>query len=265
MIVFSAITPHPPILIPAIGDANLRFVEKTIKSMVRLSEELYASNPETIIIITPHGQILPDAFSINMAQQFEVNFKDFGDLKTSIKFPGDVRLIHHYKEILEAQLPIVLVNQPLLDHGAGVPLYFFAQGLDNTKIKIVPMAPSLASNEEHYQFGMKLQEDIINDTRRIAVIASGDLSHRLSEAAPAGFSHWAKKFDETIINKIKHKDNNGIIKLDNDFTEEVGECGLRPIITLLGILNSVTYQPEIYSYEAPFGVGYLTVNMKLAR
>lgn len=134
--------------------------------------------------------------------------------------------------------------------------------MDNEKIKIVPIGYSMLDYKTHYEFGRQLQEDMINDTKRIAIIASGDLSHRLTPDAPAGYSHWAKKFDETIVKKIQKKDVKGILNLDSDFVEEAGECGLRSLIILLGILNSMNYKPEVYSYEGPFGVGYLTVNFK---
>jgi len=263
MIVFSAITPHPPLLIPEIGKKNLRFVKKTSAAMDRLSQDIYAAKPDTIVIISPHGPLLADAFAINMSPEFEIQFKEFGDLATKIKLKGDVGAIHHYKEILEDKMPVVLVNQPELDHGAGVPLYFLTQGLDKKKIKLVPISYSLLDYESHYKFGIKLQADILNDTKRIAIIASGDLSHRLSPDAPAGYSHWAKKFDETIVKKIKAKDGQGLLKLDADFIEEAGECGLRSIIILMGMLNSINFQPEIYSYEGPFGVGYMVANLKL--
>jgi len=263
MIVFSAITPHPPILVPSIGKDNLKFVKTTISNMEELNKDLYASKPDTIIVISPHGQILSDAFAINMSPEFIIGFKDFGDLTTKISVPGDVGLIHHYKEILEDKMPVVLINQKELDHGVSVPLSFLIKGMDLKQIKIIPISYSMLDYPTHYEFGRKLQEDMINDTKRIAIIASGDLSHRLTKDAPAGYSHWAKKFDETLIQKIKEKDNNSLMALDPDFIEEAGECGLRSIIILLGMLNSISYTPEILSYEAPFGVGYLVAKFKL--
>ncbi|MBU0598321.1 AmmeMemoRadiSam system protein B [Patescibacteria group bacterium] len=264
MLVFSAITPHPPIIIPEIGKQNLRFIEKTVKSMERLAEDIYAAKPDTIIIISPHGPMLSDAFAINMSPQFTISFKNFGDLSINLTINGDVGLIHHYKEIMETKIPVVLANQAELDHGAGVPLYFLTKNLDKKKIKIVPISFSMLDYQSHYEFGRKLQEDILNDTKRIAVIASGDLSHRLTKDAPAGFSHWAEKFDKTIIEKVTNQDHNGLKSLDEDFIEEAGECGLRSIIILQGILNSIKYKTDIYSYEGPFGVGYLVANLKLS-
>ncbi len=263
MIVFSALVPHPPIIIPEIGKDNYRFLEKTANSIKRLNEDLYASKPDSIIIISPHGPMQPEAFSLNMSPEFEINFEEFGDLKTKIQVPGDIGLIHHYKELLEAKMPVVLTHKIKLDYGAGIPLYYFRETIKENNTKIIPIYYSLLDYQQHFEFGRKLQEDIINDTKRIAIISSGDLSHRLTEDSPAGYSHWAKKFDQTIQNKIISKDTKGLLNLDSDFIEEVQECGLRSLIILLGMMNSISYIPEVYSYEGPLGVGYLTVNFKI--
>jgi len=54
-----------------------------------------------------------------------------------------------------------------------------------------------------------------------------------------------------------------IANLDHELIEKAAQCGYRSILILLGVLNNVSYQTEILSYEAPFGVGYLVANLKL--
>ncbi|GAI58233.1 unnamed protein product, partial [marine sediment metagenome] len=51
----------------------------------------------------------------------------------------------------------------------------------------------------------------------------------------------------------------------DDMFPEAGECGLRSFCFLLGILEAsgIAWQPEILSYQGPFGVGYLVANFKL--
>ncbi len=39
--------------------------------------------------------------------------------------------------------------------------------------------------------------------------------------------------------------------------KKAGECGMRSIAMLLGVINEVDLKPNILSYEGPFGVGYL--------
>ena len=60
------------------------------------------------------------------------------------------------------------------------------------------------------------------------------------------------------------KDIKNFLRLDEMFPE-AGECGLRSFSFLLGILeeSGLDWQPEILSYEGPFGVGYLVINFVL--
>ncbi|MFA6908825.1 MAG: AmmeMemoRadiSam system protein B [Patescibacteria group bacterium] len=263
MLVFAAITPHPPIAIPSIGKENLRYVAKTTTAFHQLAEEIYASQPDTIIIISPHGTMLQNAFTLNVVPQFSVDFKEFGDLTTAFTVLGDTGFSHHIKEGVETQLPVVLASQERLDHGVGVPLYFLTENLNREKTRVIPISFSLLDLENHFKFGRALQDKILNDTRRVAVIASGDLSHRLSETSPAGFSPAGKKFDDAILSLLYDNKIKEILSFDRDIIEEAAECGLRSIVILLGILNSIRSEIQVLSYEAPFGVGYLTANFKI--
>lgn len=54
MIVYGLISPHPPIIIPSIGGANLSRVSNTITAMEQASAELGQAAPQELIIIAPH-------------------------------------------------------------------------------------------------------------------------------------------------------------------------------------------------------------------
>lgn len=263
MLVFAAITPHPPILLPTIGKDNIRFLEKTSAAYRELGENLYAAQPDTIIIISPHGTMLQNAFSVNVMPSFHITFQEFGDLLTKFDIAGDVGLSHHIKEKIETKIPIVLTSQVELDHGVGIPLYFLTENLDRQKTKLIPISFSLLDLDTHFEFGRSLQEEILNNTKRIAVVASGDLSHRLSQHSPAGFSSRAKEFDNQLTALLTGGQASEVLHMDRGLIEDAAECGLRSIVILLGILNSVRTVPQVLSYEAPFGVGYLTVNYRI--
>lgn len=156
----------------------------------------------------------------------------------------------------------------MLDHGCGVPLYLLTSYLNNTvaqavPLKIIPIYYSGLNLDAHFKFGQLLKREILFSKNRIAVIASGDLSHRLSKDAPAGFSPVGAKFDKKIINYLKYKKTQEILKINNKIINEAGECGLKSIIILLGILDEIKFEPDLLSYESPFGIGYLTMNFKL--
>jgi len=218
-------------------------------------------NPDVILIISPHGPLFADAFSINLSEKYIGNFQQFGDFSTELEFKGNLGFAYKIREKLETKLPVIIVNEEKLDHGTLVPLYYLTQKLKN--FSIIPIGYSLLDYQKHLEFGKIIKEEILKSNKKIAVIASGDLSHRLTFDAPAGYSPKGKIFDEQLIKFLKNKATNSILKMDPKLIEEAGECGLRSIIILLGILQDLNYQPEILSYEGPFGVGYLVMNFKL--
>lgn len=260
-LVFAAITPHPPILIPEIGKENIEQVAKTKKALEELEQDLYAAKPDVIIVISPHGELAADAFTINIADHYHINFEGFGNFSVKLDFKGETVLMVAAKEALNQKIPVGVISNPNLDHGIGVPLYYLARHLP--EVSLVPIYFSFLDNLSHFEFGKGLKETISNSNKRIAVIASGDMSHCLSKNAPAPFNPAGKKFDEKITQLLEKGDSQSIINMDQQLVRDSAQCGLRSILILLGILNGINYSTEILSYEAPFGVGYLVANFKL--
>jgi aromatic ring-opening dioxygenase LigB subunit len=280
MLTFASITPHPPLIIPTIGKPeDLKLVQNTVKAMEKLAGIFNNSEVETLILISPHGPLQFDQFTINKALSFEGHFKNFGDFETEIIFRNDLRLVQEIeKNLKEQKIPVRSVDLIELDHGSLVPLYYLSlpsskksSGEDKNKtpdFKLIHLAFSLLDFKTHFEVGKILKKAIdsyslIRANKRIGIVASGDLSHRLLPDAPGGFSPEGKKFDKKLISLIEKKDVKGILNLDPDFVEAAGECGFRSILILLGALNGLNWKPEILSYEGPFGVGYLVVNFKL--
>ncbi len=261
MLKFACICPHPPLLIPNVGQENLKTVAASKQALEKLEAEFYQLKTDTLLIISPHGELAADAFTINQAAELTVNFTQFGDLSTKLEFKNNLAFGYRLRENLETKMPILLINVPKLDHGAGVPLYYLTQHLKD--LKIVPLGYSLLPLETHFQFGKQVQELVFQSNENIGIIASGDLSHCLTPEAPAGYSPRGKEFDNLFIKLLKEKSVKGILNLDKDLIEEAGECGLRSFVILLGILDGINYNVEILSYEGPFGVGYLVANFKL--
>lgn len=260
-LVFAGITPHAPILIPNIGKENLQKIDATAKAMEKMEQELYAAKPDTIIVISPHGEVLIDAFLFNLCDKYESDFGQFGDFATRLKFKSDLKFIEHLKTVIKDEIPLTMTSEPKLDHGATVPLYYLTKHLPQTTI--IPLSYSLLDYPTHIRFGELLKDQIFNTNERIAVVASGDLSHRLTKESPAGYSARGKEFDQKLVELLRNKDVEGILKLDPKLIEEAGECGLRSILILLGIIKNINCQADILSYEGPFGVGYLVANFKL--
>ncbi len=261
MIKFACITPHPPILIPSIGKENLAYLEKTKNSLEELAKNAKEKKIKTLIIISPHGQIEKDYFTINASPDFEVNFENFGDFSTKFNAKSDTGLIYGIKEELEEKNLIKTIGNSLLDHGSAVPLYYFIQELKD--VNIVPIYYSDLNLEENYNFGKELKKLLARYKKNIGIIASGDLSHRLNKNAPAGYSPRGAKFDKKLIDLLKNKKSQDILEMDEELIHEAGECGLRSIAVLLGLMEDIEYDPKLLSYEGPFGVGYLTMDFEI--
>ena len=256
-LVFASIVPHSPLLIPEIGKENFQKLKKTSDSFEVIKKELEDSKAETLIIILSYEEIQSDSFLMNLCPEFTYNFKDFGNLTINSKIKGDIGLAHKIRESLETKAPLQMTSNDVLNYGSSVPIYLLTKDLPD--LKIVPIYNSKLNNLAHFKFGQLLKREIGLRKRKIAIIASGDLSHRLTEDSPAGYSPHGKEFDETMIKLIQSRDNKKIINLNNDLIKDSAECGLKSILIFNGIIDGIQYKPKILSYEAPFGVGFLTV------
>lgn len=263
-IITAALVPHPPLLIPEIGKENWKLLEKTYNSYKSIEEDIYAGQVETVVIISAHGPEQEQAFGINIGEMFNVSFKEFGDFSDKISAKGDVALAQTLKEELSDEVNVDLVNKVELDHGVGVPLYLLVGYPPNKpeflkKLKILPIYFSGADLNANYEFGQRLRRQLQITDKRIAVLASGDLSHCLTKNAPGGYSTKGAKFDKKIIEILKKGNFKEVMEIKENIIKEAKSCGLKPITILAGMLETIECRPELLSYEYPFGVGYLTM------
>lgn len=261
-LVFAGISAHTPLLMPTIGKEGLAIIEKTRNALQQLERELYVAQPETIIVITPHGDALPDALSINLNSKYVTNFEKFGDLVTKLEWKSEIMLIDRFREdFKEKHLPLVLGSSEYVDYGTAIPLYYLTQHLP--QIRVIPLITSQLDMKTHYTFGKELKDEIMGSTKRVAVIASADLSHRVGENSPAGLSAKGVAFDEKIIDIVAKHDPVGIMDVDEPWINEAQACGAKVIATLCGLLDDIRHEAKVLSYEKPFGVGYLVAQMKI--
>ncbi|MFP4198960.1 MAG: AmmeMemoRadiSam system protein B [Halanaerobium sp.] len=265
----AALLPHPPIVIEEIGGRELKKAEKTVQGFKKTAAEIvkFKDELDLIVFITPHGPVFRSTASLIIKDQLEGDFGDFGFPKLKFEEKSDTnfaeKLISNSKEKDLALQPLRkkdLENYGIdqeLDHGIMVPLHYLEKA--GLKLPILPVSIGFISYQELYKIGKEIAEVAAELNYSIAVIASGDLSHRLKKGAPAGYNPDAHLFDEKLIEYFKEKDFDSILNFDQELVEKAGECGLRPIVTMLGALDNLELELEINSYEGPFGVGYGTI------
>jgi aromatic ring-opening dioxygenase LigB subunit len=263
-IVFSGLSPHPPILVPEIGGNEIEKCMKSRQGLQAFSKKLVEANPELLILITPHGPTFYDALSVYTLPSYFGNFRQFGAPHVKIEAKGAPETgIQIIKKAKEKKIPVLELNEAAfkkysipssLDHATMVPLYYFQEA--GLNIPMVLISIGFLPYPELFEFGKCIPEALAEEKKRIAVVASGDLSHRLIPTAPAGYDPIGKEFDRTMIELLKAQDAQSILKLDADLIERAGECGFRPILIMLGAIQNLKLQSEVISYEGPFGVGY---------
>ena len=260
MLVFGAICPHSPVLIPAIGKENTQLFPKTLEAYKTLKARLAEAAPEVLVIITSHGEVAEDKFILPSATEFEVSFEEFGDLATKFKVAAATTWINNLREALKSKANIGVVNQEKLDYGSGVPLFYLNQEL---KCPVVVVNQAAASRQAHWELGRLLGEEFLATEMRIAVVASGELSHCLNENAPGGYNPQAKTFDNRVVEILTHKKTEDILNMKDEEIAEIKECGLKSMMVLLGVFAESEYESEFLAYENPLGVGCLSLNFKI--
>jgi AmmeMemoRadiSam system protein A/AmmeMemoRadiSam system protein B len=259
-LVFAGIAPHPPIMVPEVGRDAVAEVNDSIAAMAALTERVIASGAETVVIISPHAPLEPNAFVAYDGPQLYADFANFrAPTATAHAALDDVLLNEITRASAEQNLVVMRIQGYDLDHGTAVPLYFLQH--NGWQGKVVALGYSFLSNESHLRFGRCIRTAIDKLGRPVAFIASGDLSHRLKPDAPAGFNSNAHFFDEEIVAAIDHCQTNRIIEIDQDMRHMAGECGYRSILIALGVAEASAPSCEVISYEAPFGVGYLVAQL----
>ena len=132
-----------------------------------------------------------------------------------------------------------------------------------TNYKVVRMGLSGLSYQDHYHLGQLIRKTADELNRKVVIIASGDLSHKLKESGPYGYASEGPEFDHKVIEALSHGNFLDLMTMDYGFCERAAECGLRSFIIMAGALDCLSVKPTFYSYEGPFGVGYGVVGFDI--
>lgn len=263
MLAFAAYVPHPLMAVPDIGKEHLPKIRGTMKAYRELSESLYAAKIDTIICVSPHAIQVPGACTINQRPELRLAFTSFGNLSDVLQLTNDMGMGYSIRESVEDVAPLVLVEDVELDYGMSIPLFHLLRGYHPDAVRLLPFGTSTTlSIQQHYDLGVAVNRIVNTTTKRIAVIASGDLSHGATKHAPGGFIPAAHSFNTMVSESIGNQDIRSLLSLSVDQYPGISECGLRPLALLIGILDQRAYRARVLSFETPLGVGYLSVHME---
>jgi AmmeMemoRadiSam system protein A/AmmeMemoRadiSam system protein B len=256
-IVSTYLVPHPPLIFPEIGRGEERNIENTIKAYRQVAAEIVELKPDTIILLSPHAPSFADYFYIFPDASTSGDMSEFNAPNVRLTMNYDVNFVEALVQACQNDDFPAGNDGDLdakLDHATMVPLRFISDaGNDRQFVRIGITSLSL---EQHFRLGELIAKTAEQLNRRIVVVASGDLSHRLLDDGPYGYAPEGPEFDKTIQRIIKSGNLEELLDLSPEFCDKAGECGHRPLVIMAGCIGDHPYQPKLLSYEGPFGVGY---------
>ena len=255
-IVAGALVAHPPILLDEVGGGQSQRVRATAEALRELDGILSTVEADLAVVISPHSPSSMTSLPVRRGANAGGNLARFRAPNVQVQAQVDVGLAAALiADGTRAGFSLTWAEETELDHGVVVPLHSLPRTMANKHC--VFLGVSGWPLHRFVEFGVWLHGRLRD--RPAILIASGDLSHRLTPEAPYGYRPEGALFDRLVIDALREQEWKKIEGLDPDLIEEAGECGLRPLAILLGVARTASFSSRVLSYEGPFGVGYPVV------
>lgn len=247
----AALMPHAPILVPSIASQHAANGMETASAMREVASRIVSAKPSSLILLSPHAPWHSGAFGIY--EHAVGSLEEFGAPDIHVDLPLDRTLAREIPLACEdSGIKTWKIEDPL-DHGAVVPLTFLtAAGWAGLTV-VVGLSPCRRTTIE--SLGGALAHAAAAIEGPVALVVSGDMSHRLTPSSPCGHHPRAHEFDDEFIRVLKSGQDHLLLGIDAGLRELAGEDAFDPVLAAIAACDS-TEGREVLSYAAPFGVGY---------
>ncbi len=257
MIVLGALLPHPPILLPEIGQGREVAAASTLEAYATVARRLRELEVGRLLMISTHGIVTLGRFHALEADIWG-DFGRFGHSGLTFAHATDSALIEAVLAAAAAgEVPFSAVSSwEGSDHSIGVPIRLIGEAL-SAEIGVVSM--SFRSASDHVAAGRAIGAALAGIEEPAAVIASGDAVHTLSEESPQRYHRRAAEVQEAIESAIASWSVDGLMGIDESLRRDVDESVVSPTLMLMGALEGASrLAARILASEHPWGVGYVT-------
>lgn len=255
---WAAFMPHPPIVVPQVGRGREKEAAVTLAGLAELKKRLAArpqqGRPEALLVLSPHQPYAKGALFINTAETLRGGLGRFGAPEVAFELNSSPLMETLIRHLSADGLPVATGREADLgpDHGTLVPLSFLAEAFGPPP-EVIIANPVGLSPAEALRLG-RILAGWDGGGRAWALLASGDLSHRLKPDGPYGFNPEGPVFDRDVMAAFKNNSPEALLAAwPAGRLEEAGECGFRSALALMGLAGEAA---EALAYEGPFGVGY---------
>ncbi|MEZ4239425.1 MAG: class III extradiol dioxygenase subunit B-like domain-containing protein [Myxococcota bacterium] len=211
---------------------------------------------DVLVVVSPHTPRTPDDWRLvcNPAGQerLKVNFGEFDFPK--VRF--EVEPAYEARDRLARLAPkhglhTEAYEPERIDQGAAVPLWFLREAgwVGPTLVVGLPWREGTEA-----VMGEAIRQ--VSGSEQWAVVASGDMSHRLRPDSPAGFDPRGEEFDHQVVHALKAGDLRAVAEIDPDLRKRVAEDVVAPVTVAAGASRWRADNAKVVWYESPYGVGY---------
>lgn len=263
-LVFAGGCSHVPDLLarPEIDPAE--GVERLLEGYRRLGADLAAANPEVVLVTADcHFQSFDTGhIVIGNGSKHVGSMEFFKRPDLDLKLEGQSELAAKMVDAVRAAgLEVEVSGQVDLDHGLVVPLRLILPRADIPVIPIITQPHRSYSPFTAREFGKALRTAIDESGLRVAMLATGGLSHWLD---PGKFGHVDPEFDTYILQMLQAGRGLDLGSFEPYPLLDHGQYEFMNWLIMLGIAGPGV-RGEVYAYEPmeASGGGWTVVRMDL--
>jgi 2,3-dihydroxyphenylpropionate 1,2-dioxygenase len=236
-------------------------LDATIAAMRRLGSVLDETKPDALIVV---GLDHLEAFSLDVSPAFAVVVGpevvgSFGHKQYRVRV---------HKELAQAVLngclkrdfDMAFCHKAFMGHAFVVP---FEYVLEQRQIPVVPIfvnvyVPPLPQPHRAYQLGRAIGEVVAERRERIAILASGGMSH-YPGTEKYGYPDF--DFDQYLLQVIERGELSSLLSLSAEKLDETGETELLTWYTMFGAIGN--QRGEVLSYQPTWHHGLGVIDFPL--
>ncbi|WP_283651287.1 AmmeMemoRadiSam system protein A [Ileibacterium valens] len=253
----AVMVPHPPLILPRIGKGEEKHIQEIIDAYKQAAKTIVDEKPDTVIIISPHAPSYYDYMQLSSGESGKGSMAQFGDYEDQFEIQYDTQMVDEISRLAdEAGIPAGTLGQQdgTLDHGTMVPLYFLKDLPENTKFIRIGVAG--IDNRMHYMLGQLIARAAKDLGRKVAIVASGDLSHCQKAGTHYGYKECGPAYDKKIMDIMSRAAFDELLQISEQEAQDAMVCGQKPFCVMAGALDGLKPETKSLAHSAFFGVGY---------
>lgn len=262
-IVAAMATCHAPALFLRQPGEDPAQLDATVAGMRQLGQVLDETKPDAVIVL---GLDHLEAFSLQVTPMFTVMVA--GEVEGSFgpkqyRLPGAEALGRALLEgLVRREFDVAFSQRAYLGHAFVVPFEYI---LEERQIPVVPFfinvyVPPLPRPHRCYRLGRALAEIVAEQPGRVAILASGGMSHY---PGTDKYPHPEFDTDRAILATLEAGQASSLLAMSAERLDEVGETELLTWFTLFGAIGD--WPAQVLSYQPTWHHGLGVVNFPLAQ